>query len=161
MSFPTPSVRPVELRPFAQFFMRFTVDGEGEFDLGPTPSGHLNLGMIQGGWIEGEQLSGRVLTGMDHGVIRSDDTHVPSIGLICETTDGDRFLLSYQGMITPFSAVLATVRGEDVDPGVIDWKVMMTFHTSAPAIEWLNRVQVVARGSLVDGGIHYWAWSVH
>jgi hypothetical protein len=36
----------------------------------------------------------------------------------------------------------------------------MTFHTSAPPIEWLNRTQVVARGSVVEGGVHYWAYQL-
>jgi hypothetical protein len=161
VSFEPPVERPVRVRPFAQFFMEFTVHGDAEYDLGPTPSGHLNLGVITGGWIAGDRLSGRVLTGIDYGIKRPDDTHVPKIGLVCQTDGGDRFLMSYEGLITPFSEVSKAQRGESFEPDRINWKVLMTFQTSAHPIEWLNRTQVVARGAVVPGGIHYWAYELY
>jgi hypothetical protein len=160
MTFTPPAERPVQARPFAQFFMKFTAYGDLEYDLGPTPSGHLNLGVIEGGWIDGDRIKGRVLTGIDYGVKRPDDTHVPKIGLVCETDHGDRFLLRYEGIITPFSEVTKAQSGEPFNPAIVNWKVLMTFETSAPRIEWLNRTQAVARGAAVDGGIHYWAYEL-
>ncbi|HWH98007.1 MAG TPA: DUF3237 family protein [Pseudolysinimonas sp.] len=163
--FVPPTERPVQVRPFAQFFMVFPMPGEpgnelAEFDLGPTPGGYLDLGLVTGGWIDGERLKARILTGFDYGVRRADDTHVPTLNLVCETEDGDRFLLSYRGQITNFSEFGKAARGEPGDVNRIDWKVMGTFSTSASAIDWLNRTQFVARGSLVPGGIHYWAYEL-
>ncbi|HWH97162.1 MAG TPA: DUF3237 family protein [Pseudolysinimonas sp.] len=159
-TFVPPPQRPVEVRPFAQFFMSLASYGKPQYDLGDTPAGHFNLGVITGGWITGDRLNARVLNGIDYGLRRTDDTHVPTIGIICETDDGDLFLMSYSGLISPFSEVGKARRGEPYDPDIINWKILVTFTTSAPAIEWLNRTQVVGRGTVVDGGFHYWAYEL-
>lgn len=134
--------------------------GRPQYDLGPTPSGHLSLGIIAGGWIDGDRLRARILTGIDYGLRRSDDTHVPNIGLVCETDAGEQFLMSYNGVITPFTQVAKARQGQTYDPSLINWKILVTFATSAPAIEWLNRIQVVGRGTAVGGGFHYWAYEL-
>jgi hypothetical protein len=140
--------------------MEFDVAGEASYELGATPSGHLSIGVITNGWIDGDRLKARILAGMDYGIRRPDDAHVPDIGLVCETHDGDQFLMSYTGLIQPLTEVHKALRGEPHDPEIIDWKCFMTFQTSATAIEWLNRIQVVARGSVVEGGIYYWAYQL-
>lgn len=140
--------------------MEFDLSGESSYELGATPSGHLSIGVITNGWIDGDRLKGRILTGMDYGIRRPDDTHVPNIGLVCETHDGDQFLTSYTGLIEPLTEVHKALRGEPHDPDIINWKCFMTFQTSATTIDWLNRTQVVARGSVVEGGIHYWAYEL-
>jgi hypothetical protein len=158
--FTPPPERPVEIRPFAQFFMELASFDQPAFDLGPTPSGHRSLGVVEKGWIDGDRLKARILTGMDYGMRRPDNAHVPDIGLVCETDDGDSFLTLYTGLIEPLTEVGKARRGEPYDPDIINWKCLMTFQTSAPAIDWLNRTQVVARGSVAEGGFHYWAYEL-
>ena len=158
--FVPPPERELKVRPFAQFFMTLSSYGQPEYDLGPTPEGHLSLGVITGGWIKGDRLNARVLDGIDYGLRRPDDTHVPVIGLVCETDAGDQFLMSYKGIITPISEVTKARRGEPFDPDLISWKIFVTFATSAPAIDWLNRTQVVGQGSVANGGFHYWAYEL-
>lgn len=158
--FVPPPERGVQVRPFGQFFCVLASQGAPQYDLGPTPAGHMNIGVVTGGWIKGDRLDARILNGLDYGVRRTDDTHVPAIGLVCETDDGDTFLMSYSGLITPFSEVGKARRGEPHDADVINWKVLVTFSTSAPALDWLNRTQLVARGSVADGGFHYWAYEL-
>ena len=155
-----PKERPVHIRPFAQFFMELASFSRPTYDLGATPSGHRSVGVITDGWIDGDRLKGRILTGIDYGIRRPDNTHVPDIGLVCETDDGDQFLMSYTGVIEPWTEVHKARQGEPHDPDIINWKCLMTFQTSATAIEWLNRTQVVARGAFVEGGIHYWAYEL-
>ncbi|HWH98006.1 MAG TPA: DUF3237 domain-containing protein [Pseudolysinimonas sp.] len=164
-AFDAPTERPMQLRPFAQFFMVFPSPGDAdyplaEYEIGETPAGRLNVGVVRGGWIKGERLNGRVLIGTDHGYRRTDDTHLLDISLVCETDAGERFLLSYEGFITPFSEYGKAARGEPHDPDLINWKIMARFSTAAPRIDWLNRTQVVARGSRVAGGIHYYAYEL-
>jgi Protein of unknown function (DUF3237) len=160
MTAQSPEERPVQILPFAQFFMEFDPSGQYSYELGATPSGQRSIGLITSGWIDGDRLKGRILVGMDYGIRRPDDTHVPDIGLMCETHDGDQFLASYTGLIEPLTEVQKALHGEPHDPDIINWKCFMTFQTSAPAIDWLNRTQVVARGSVVEGGIHYWAYQL-
>lgn len=160
MTFEPPTQRPVQVRPFGQFFMVLASHGQPQYDLGPTPAGHFNLGVITGGWIRGDRLNARILNGLDYGLRRTDDTHVPDIGLVCETDAGEQFLMSYSGLITPFSEVAKARRQEPYDPDLINWKILVTFTTSAAGLDWLNRTQVVARGNVVEGGFHYWAYEL-
>ena len=155
-----PRERAIEVRPFGQILIVLASYARPQYDLGATPEGHLSLGRVAGGWISGERLNARILYGLDYGLRRPDDTHVPDIRLVCETDAGEKFLMSYKGLITPLSEFGKARRGEPYDPDIINWKILVTFTTSAPAIEWLNRTQVVGRGTVIEGGLHYWAYEL-
>jgi hypothetical protein len=152
--------RRVETVLLFEFFMKLASLSKPAYDLGPTPSGHRAVGEITGGWFRGDRLSGQVLTGIDYAIRRTDDTLVPDIRVVCQTDDGARFLMSYTGVIEPWSEVLKARKGEPHHPDSINWKSLVTFETSAPAYDWLNRTQVVARGAVVPGGFHYWAYEL-
>lgn len=163
--FVSPQERPLGLVPFAEFFMVFPSPGDpgydlAEYEIGETPAGRRNVGVIRGGWIKGERLNARIHIGMDHGFRRTDDTHELEINLVCETDEGASFLLSYIGFITPFSEYEKAANGEPHDLDVMNWKILASFSTADPSIDWLNRTKVVARGSRIPTGIHYWAYEV-
>jgi hypothetical protein len=148
---PWPETPQLKFRHLAQFDVKLLVDDNFPYELGPTPLGQLRGGLISGGRIEGERLRARILGGMDNGMIRPDDTFAPNIRLICETDDGDKFMVSYQGFVSPFTEFLKARRREPSN--VTTWRLIVTFATSAPAIEWLNLVHGVAVGTTVDGEV--------
>jgi hypothetical protein len=68
--------------------------------------------------------------------------------------------MSYKGVIEPWDEVLKARKGEPYEEAKINWKVMITFETSAEKYDWLNRTQAVGRGAVVDGGFHYRAYEL-
>ena len=152
--------RPIELEFLFEFLMELASASKPAHDLGPTPSGHRAVGTITGGWVKGPRINARVIEGIDYAIRRPDNALVPDIRVVIETDDGAKILMSYKGVIEPWDEVLKARKGEPYDESKINWKVMITFETSAEKYDWLNRTQAVGRGAVVDGGFHYRAYEL-
>lgn len=152
--------RPVTTEFLFEFFMELASANRPAYDFGETPSGRRTVGSVTGGWVDGPRVKATVLEGTDYAVIRPDDAIVPNVKCMLRTDDRALILMSYTGYITSWSKVLAARRGEPVDLGDVDWKVTLTFDTSAPAYDWLNRTLAVARGGIGTGGFLYRAYEL-
>lgn len=154
------AVRPVTPEFLFEFFMELSSLSRPAFDFGDTPTGRRTTGTISGGWISGPRITARVLEGTDYAVSRPDDVLVPNIKCVVQTDDDALILISYTGIITPWSKVLEARRGNPVDLSDLEWKVNLSFETSAPRYDWLNRTLAVGRGTVAEGGFPYAAYEL-
>jgi Protein of unknown function (DUF3237) len=147
--------RPVRTEFLFEFFMELAAADRPAFDFGDTPGGHRTVGTVTGGWLDGPRVKAAVMGATDYAVLRGDDVLLPNVKCVLKTDDEALILMSYTGFIGPWSKILAVRRGEKADLGDVDWKVALTFDTSAPRYDWLNRTLAVARGGLGTGGFLY------
>jgi hypothetical protein len=121
-------------------------------DFGQTPSGHLRIGGLSGGTIEGPRISATIIEATDYPIIRPDNVAVPDCRAVVRTDDGDLIYMSYTGCIGPWDEFLAARQGKPYDEDALDWKILMNFQTSSSKYDWLNRTLAVGRGAFSDGG---------
>jgi hypothetical protein len=130
------------------------------YDFGQTPSGHLRIGYVEEGKVDGPRIKATVLEATDYPVIRPDDTAVPNCKAVLQTDDGELILMSYTGVIGPWSEFLKARLGQPHDPDAIAWKIQISFETSSEKYAWLNRTMAVGRGAFAGNGFHYEVYSL-
>lgn len=158
MSVPTaedlpPTLQALHTRPL------FTL--EVEVDPPKTPGGHegaeRRVGVIPGGVFRGERLSGRVLDGgSDWQTLYSQGVVQLDARIVLETDAGELVAMTYNGLRHGPAEIMASLgRGEPVDPAQYYFRIFATFATSAPRLEWLNRILAVGIGHRrADGPIY-------
>lgn len=115
---------------------------------GQTPYGDRRVIHILGGRVEGPKLKGRILPGgADWQFIRADGAAHIEARYTIRSDDGAHILVSSEGIRHGPSDVLARLAsGAAVDPALYYFRTVMRFETSAPALDWLNRILALARG---------------
>ena len=135
-----------ELR--SEFLFTFTVTVTALHDIGPGPFGTRHVDLLGGGPFEGPRLKGEVLPGgMDMKTLRADGAMAPNVRAVLKTDDGALILMQYIGVRHGAREVMARIaRGEVVDPSEYYLRNALTFETSAPQYDWLNRILAIGIG---------------
>ncbi len=129
----------------------FTIHAElaAIMNLGQTPVGERRIIGITGGTVRGKKLQGRVLPGgADWQIIRADGAADIEARYTIETDAGARILVFSEGLRHGPPAVMASLaRGDSVDPALYYFRTAMRFETADPAVDWMNRILAIARGT--------------
>jgi len=123
---------------------------------GPSGVGR-RIGNAPGGHFIGDRLRGTILPGgSDWQTERGDGTLLLDVRLLLRTDDDALIAMTYTGMrYGPAEAMARLARGELVDPSDYYFRTFASFTTSAPAYEWLNRVQAIGVGHRLPEGPIY------
>jgi hypothetical protein len=128
----------------------FTIQAEleGIMNLGRTPLGERRIIGILGGSVHGPKLNGRILPGgADWQIIRADGAADIQARYTIETDSGARILVNSDGLRHgPPDVLEKLARGDSVDPALYYFRTVMRFETSAPEVDWMNRILALARG---------------
>jgi hypothetical protein len=118
-------------------------------NLGRTPYGERRIIDITGGTVRGRKLNGRILPGgADWQIVRSDGAADISARYTIETDTGARIMVKSDGLRHgPREVLEKLARGDSVDPAHYYFRTAMRFETSDPAVDWLNRILALARGT--------------
>jgi hypothetical protein len=137
------------------FAVQLTVDG---FLAVGGPEGHaLRLANVQGGSFEGTRLRGKVLGGgTDWQTLRVDGTVLLDARIVLQTDSGALIAVTYKGVRHGPSEVMARLgRGERVDPASYYFRIVPSFATSDPTLDWLNRIVAIGTGQRLPEGPSY------
>lgn len=105
------------------------------------PQGTRLLVTVTGGTFEGPRLRGSVVpSGGDWVTLRANGSMKLDVRITLQTDDGAAILMTYQGIGTDGGARLRTAP---------------LFETGDERYAWLNDLQAVAHGGIVDGGVRY------
>src|SRR5262245_16931184 len=124
--------------------------------LGVVPHGTRAIALIAGGSFEGPRVRGKVLSGEDWTLLRSDGVLELDLRLTLETHDGALIGMTSFGLRQGPPEVLAALgRGESVDPSKYYFRTAPRFETSAPQYAFLNRLVAIASGDRRPDGPIY------
>lgn len=127
----------IELVPLATV----TVTGGDRYRIDDGPFGNRIIAGISSGRWEGERLSGNIVgPGGDWAMPGQGGAMLLDVRQTVETDDGAVIYVTYHGRA-------------DRNRGT--YTIAPTFETSDPRYAWLNAVQAVGKGTLVDGSIVY------
>ena len=115
------------------------------------------VGVIPGGTVAGERLSGRVRDGgSDWQTVRPGGSVSLDCRLVLETSDGALIEMTYAGIRAGAPEVLARLaKGEPVDPADYYFRINPLFYTADPRYAWLNDVLAVGIGHRLPEGPLY------
>jgi len=121
--------------------------------LGPAPYGERRYVPIIGGTVEGDSLSGEVLSGgVDWQVQRNDGTLDIQAHYVLRAADGALIEIQSNGYRHGPSDVMARLaKGDPVSPDEYYFRTAMTFQTAAPAWAHLNSMLAVGKGAREPG----------
>lgn len=109
-----------------------------------APQGTRGVVHVTEGEFEGARLSGTITAGgADWFTARADGSLRLDVRLLLACSDGTTVLLAYQGIAVPAGA-----KGYDI-------RIAPLFEAPEGPHAWLNSIQGVGRGSLIDGGVRY------
>lgn len=109
-----------------------------------APQGTRGVVRVTGGEFAGARLSGTIVAGgADWFTARADGSLRLDVRLLLACSDGAGVLLVYQGVAVPVGD-----KGYDI-------RIAPLFEAPEGPHAWLNSIQGVGRGSLVDGGVRY------
>lgn len=130
--------------------------------VGATPGVNRRIGLVPGGWFEGERLTGQVIDGgSDWQALRGDGSTALDVRLVLKTTDDAMIAMTYRGMRHgPTDIIERMERGEAVDPASYYFRINPMFETAAEAYGWLNRLLAVGIGHRQPDGPVYSVFEV-
>jgi len=109
-----------------------------------APQGTRGVVRVTGGEFNGASLSGTIVDGgADWFTARTDGSLRLDVRLLLACSDGANLLLAYQGIAVPTG---------DKD---YDIRIAGQFEAPEGPHGWLNNIQGVGSGGLVDGGVRY------
>jgi hypothetical protein len=129
--------------------------------VGQTPNAFRRIGIITGGFFDGERLSGEVVTGNDWQDVRKDSCIKLDVRLVLRTTDGELIVMTYQCLRAGTPEVMESLdKGEDVDPASYYFRMNPMFETSSRKYDWMNRIIAVGIGHRPPDGPLYSVFEV-
>jgi hypothetical protein len=125
--------------------------------VGATPRINRRIGLVSGGWFEGERLSGVVIDGgNDWQTVRPDHSTTLDVRLVLRTRDDAIIAMTYRGVRHgPPDVIERMERGEDIDPASYYFRISPMFETAAMTYDWLNRIIAVGIGHRAPDGPLY------
>jgi hypothetical protein len=112
------------------------------------PEGIRGMNMALGGTFAGPRLAGSVRPGGgDRFTMRASGSIRLDVRLVLTCDDGTDFLLTYGGIATP-------------SPSGPMIRIAPTFEAPSGLYAWLNDVQAIGWGGLVDGGVSFDLWEL-
>jgi hypothetical protein len=143
------------LRTRPLFAIQLAVDG---FLTVGGPEGHsLRLANVPGGSFEGARLRGRVLPGgTDWQTLRVDGTVLLDARIILQAEGGALIAMTYKGIRHGPPEVMARLgQGERVEASSYYFRIVPSFATSDPSLDWLNRIVAIGNGQRLPEGPSY------
>jgi hypothetical protein len=112
-------------------------------------------GTFEGPGIDGKGIRGKVQPGgADYQVIQPDGFTELEARYILETDQGELIYVVNRGMRHAPPEVIAKLNaGEAVDQSQIYFRVVPTFETSSPRLQWLTRTLFVSTGERYPDGV--------
>lgn len=109
-----------------------------------APQGTRGILGVTGGTFEGPRIKGTLVPpGGDWFTVRASGVLKLDVRLLLNTEDGANILLSYSGVAVPREG------------GGMDIRVAPLFEAPEGPYSWLNDIQAVGFGELLDGGVRY------
>lgn len=125
-------------------------------DVGGPAGAALRVATVAGGTFAGDRLRGTVEGGSDWQTLRSDGAIAIDARILLRTDEDEPIGLTYRGLRHGAPDVMARLAaGEDVDPAAYYFRILCTLATSAPRLEWLNRVLAAGTGRRLPAGPVY------
>jgi hypothetical protein len=153
MSHAAPTLYPLQTAPLALL----TAVLDTPHKLGSTPAGERKVVPVLGGRVEGERLSGRILSGgSDWALTNAAGILELDVRLVIETHDGALINCQYGGIRHGPGEIMAKLAaGETVDYRDIYFRIAPRFDTADPRYDWLNRILAVGIGERLPEGPRY------
>ena len=120
--------------------------------IGPSSWGTRLVFPVVDGSVKGPKLQGKIRPfGADWGLIRAGNCFELDVRILIETDDGANIHASYCGIVDMTKEQADKFLGGELPTGL---KLYTTprFETSHEKYQWLNRIQVVGRGSVEPEG---------
>jgi len=137
------------------------VDVGTPIDIGPLGRGRRRSVPIVGGTFEGSGLSGTILGGADHQIVRDDDVVEIEARYTLRTGGGALIGVHSAGMRhAPADVMKRLLAGEAVDPAQVYFRTAITFETSAPELAWLMRSIFLGVGTRHPNEVVMGVWRV-
>lgn len=116
--------------------------------VGAAPGGFRRIGVVIGGDVAGDRISGKVLNGAsDWQTVRADGAATLNVRLVLETSDGALIAMTYQGIRHGPADVIARLEaGQVVDPASYYFRIAPRFETAAPTYAWMNDLIAIGIG---------------
>ena len=133
------------------------------WELGKTSDlGKRRIIPITGGKFEGPLLSGEILNnGADWQVLTPDGLAIIDTRYLLKADDGALIYLQTKGYRYGPPEILADVaKGKPVDPSKYFFRIYMTFETSAPRYDWLNRAMAIGFAMRLANAVVYDAYLI-
>lgn len=149
----------------SEFLMSFEASLKPTLDVGGGALGLRAIADITGGSFEGPRLKGTLVpSGADWFIIN------PALGIInidvratLQTDDGANIYTTYNGRIAvppeKFADLFDSSKGPP-DPSSYYFRTAPTFETGSEKYLWLNSIQAVGVGEIIDGGVRYDVYEV-
>lgn len=144
----------------SEFLLRFEATLNPSVDVGAGAMGLRAIADVSGGTFEGPRLKGTILpSGGDWFIIN------PALGILnvdvratLQTDDGANIFAQYKGRISAppekFLTLFDPTSGPP-DPESYYFRTAPTFETGSEKYAWLNGIQAVGIGEVMDGGVGY------
>ena len=131
-------------------------------EIGHGPFGNRAFVEVTGGTVEGNRLTGKVLTGGGDWVLIAPDGFARiDVRVQFLTDDGACLYVQYNGLLQmnqKFTDALA--KGASTDYGDQYFRITPRFETGDPRYAWLNQSVFVAEGRLGPGRVEYKVYRV-
>lgn len=118
-------------------------------DAGAGPLGRRRIGFVKHGSFEGPQLSGTVVGGDDHFLVRADGVLDLDVRVVLRTHDGVYLRLSWRALIAGPREVLRALGGNPPPaPDTYYFRAAAFFETGDERYAWVNRSVFVGAGQV-------------
>ncbi|KAJ4394761.1 hypothetical protein N0V93_003981 [Gnomoniopsis smithogilvyi] len=118
--------------PATKYLFTANILSDAPIELGETPAGQRAFQTISGGTFSGPELQGKVVGGLDHGLVDADGYFDPNVVYLLQTSDACNILVREKGHAP---------------------NVLLLFETACDKYDWLNGVVAYGLAAQVTGGI--------
>ena len=128
--------------------------------IGAGPEGFRAIYHVTEGNFSGPRMKGHYLpSGGEWARIRADGSLAIDVRCVLETDDGALIYMTYGGRIVVPAEIQAQVMdmtaSERPDPSTYYFRVAPLFETASPEYAWINGIQAVGVGQIIQGGVAY------
>jgi Protein of unknown function (DUF3237) len=144
------------------FAFELRVEVGAPLEVGQLPQGFRRIVPILRGTFEGPGIKGRVvLGGADWQMIGADGFSKLDTRYTLETDSGRLIYVQNAGIRHAAPEVMQRLlRGEAVDPGLVYFRTVPVFETSAPELQWLIRSVFIGTGERYPNEVVIQFWRV-
>jgi hypothetical protein len=132
-------------------------------DLGDTAQGRSRIVPLTGGAFTGPEINGELIPGAsaDWQILLGGGTALGDVRYTPQTDRGDLLYVQSRRVRHGSAEVLARLaRDEEVDADEYTFRTSTQIETSAPELDWLNKLVFIGVGGRQAGGVIYEAYLV-
>ena len=142
-----------------EFLFDLAAEVDEIVSMGAAPLGERRVVAITGGYFEGPDLRGEVLSGNDWQIARQDGVLELDARYVIKDEAGGLVRVVSQGYRHGPPDVMARLaRGEEVEPEDYFFRTTMRFETGAEDLAWLNKTIAVASAERKARQVELKAW---